>query len=38
MITSGASTSGSWISVDYAFQAIDTWFDDLHTFSVRLTL
>jgi hypothetical protein len=28
---------GSWIAVDYAFQSVDTWFDDLHTFSAKFS-
>lgn len=27
----------SRIAVDYALQTVDTWFDDLHTFSARVT-
>ena len=27
--------AGSTIAVDYAFQSIDSFFDDLHTFSAR---
>jgi hypothetical protein len=29
--------SSSHISVDYALQTVDTWFDDLHTFSAKVT-
>jgi hypothetical protein len=29
--------SGSWITVDYAFQSVDSWFDDVHTFSAKFS-
>ena len=28
---------GTHISVDYALQTVDSWFDDLHTFSAKVS-